>query len=276
MKNIKRKCLLCNSLNNSLLFEYKGFDIYAEKLKLKSRPKWYLCNNCGVFFSVQYNKISKVYIDNTLYDMQFDINKIKERYNKLMALPNEKSDNFFRVKRVKEYHEKILSEFALSSKRKNKILDVGAGTGFFLAKFLDSKYTGYALEVNKIAAAHIKKELKIEVIDEYIENVEFEHKFDIITLNKVVEHIKHPVNFLKIVSGFLKENGIIYIELPDIISYEKYGETSDAFGTGHYMVYGSQSLCYLLNKCGLEILMLDRINEPSLKSTIYAFARIKK
>ena len=40
-------------------------------------------------------------------------------------------------------------------------------------------------------------------------------KFNIITLNKVLEHVKNPIEILKNTHFWLLEKGFVYIELPD-------------------------------------------------------------
>ena len=39
-------------------------------------------------------------------------------------------------------------------------------------------------------------------------------KFDLISFNKVLEHVKNPIMLLKSSKRFLNENGIVYIEVP--------------------------------------------------------------
>ena len=58
-----------------------------------------------------------------------------------------------------------------------------------------------------------KKNIKINVGE--IGKLKIKKKFDLITLNKVLEHVENPVNFLKNSIKFLKKDGLIYIEVPD-------------------------------------------------------------
>ena len=44
----------------------------------------------------------------------------------------------------------------------------------------------------------------------------FKKKFDLISFNKVLEHLKNPIMLLKSSKRFLNKNGIVYIEVPDI------------------------------------------------------------
>ena len=266
-------CLLCNSKKIDFKFSYKGNDIYLEKTnRIDFKLDWFECANCNVFFSKQLNNIKDVYSDLDLYDAQYDKDSIKERFAEIMSLDENSSDNVMRVKRIKLFHNRYIDNFNLN-KKPFSILDVGAGLGVFLAKFLDKNFVGTALEVNKIAANHLNESLNIKVYQKKIQDVSSRLRFDLITMNRVIEHIKNPIEALTFVHKIVKKKGYIYIELPDVFSYRFAGNKSDAFASGHYMVYSPKSLSWLLERSGFEILTLDRVIEPSNKFTIFAFAK---
>lgn len=265
------KCLLCGSENNNFIFTFKGKDIYLEKLRVNDFSlKWFQCYNCSAYFSEQYGGIERLYNDKKLYDAQYDKKSIKTRFKKIMSLKEKESDNAFRVKRIKSFHRVYSKNFKLR-KKIFKILDVGAGTGVFLANFLDDSYKGYALEINKIAANHMKEELSIRVYTVPIGELYSNNKYDIVTINKVLEHIEKPLTFLKSVRNVLDRKGIVYVELPDTLNFKYYGDSSEAFTSGHYMVFNPESIFYLSQNTGFEILKINRIIEPSGKITIYSF-----
>ena len=41
-------------------------------------------------------------------------------------------------------------------------------------------------------------------------------KYDVVILISVLEHVKNPISFLKKISSFLKKNGKIIIEVPNV------------------------------------------------------------
>ena len=66
------------------------------------------------------------------------------------------------------------------------------------------------LDLDKRYANFLKKK-EIKVFVNKIENLDIKEKFDLITFNKVLEHVKNPSKFLKNSIKFLKNNGLIYI-----------------------------------------------------------------
>ena len=270
------RCLLCGSDNTNFKFTFDGVDIYLNKLGVTDfKLHWYECADCGVYFSEQYENIEKVYEDETLYDAAYDKNEIKIRYEKIINLPEASSDNAQRVKRCKEYHQRFCELFGIQ-KNSYEVLDVGAGMGVFVSKFRDSKYNCSALELNKVAATHISNVMpSVKVHQEYMENLSFNKTFDLITLNRTLEHIKSPVPVMREVASGLVDNGMVYLELPDTLSFIFGKSSNEAFGSGHYMVYNSDSIRYLFGCAGFELMKLERLKEPSGKYTIYAMG-IKK
>ena len=265
------KCLLCGSYNTSFKFTFDGVDIYLNKLGITDfKLHWYECADCGVYFSEQYENIEKVYEDETLYDAAYDKNEIKIRYEKIINLPEASSDNAQRVKRCKEYHQRFCELFGIQ-KNSYEVLDVGAGMGVFVSKFRDSKYNCSALELNKVATAHIKNAIPNTVVyQDYTQNLNFKNAFDLIVLNRVLEHIETPIAVLSDVHTALKQNGMLYLELPDSFSFYLDGSSNEAFSSGHYMVYNDSSIMYMFKKASFRLMKLERLKEPSGKYTIYA------
>lgn len=268
------KCLLCGTENTNFKFNFTGNDIYLKKLNIIDFDlKWYECEECGVYFSKQHENIEKVYEDEALYDAAYDKNEIEIRFNKIMNLAENNSDNVKRVMRCKDYHKEFLKLFSIT-KDKYNLLDIGAGLGVFLARFMDNNYKVHALELNKVAANHIKKVIpEIIVYQDFMQNINFDAEFDLITLNRVLEHIKTPIDVMKEVKKSLTSSGLVYLELPDTLSYDLDGSSNEAFSSGHYMVYNSKSINYIFNIIGLELMSLSRVKEPSGKYTVYAIGR---
>ena len=99
-------------------------------------------------------------------------------------------------------------------------------------------------------------------------------KFDFISLNKVLEHIDNPLQFLKKIKNILRENGTIYIEVPHISGANRKNDNS--LVSLHCNIYSKKSLILLASKLNLKIMNIKIIKEPSNKKTIYTFLKLEK
>ena len=181
----------------------------------------------------------------------------------------EKSDNYHRINRVLRY-------FKSKKNKKIDLLDVGSGLSVFiygLKKRVKWNLFGIEPDINFVK---FSKELNINVMHSNLKSKIFKgKKFDIITLNKVVEHVKDPVKFLKIVNRLLKLNAQIYIEVPDgpSAAASKNGKFSEEFFVDHINIFSKNSLKRLLSLSNFKIKKLIRIKEKSGKYSIIAFAK---
>ena len=119
---------------------------------------------------------------------------------------------------------RIISEFKRIEierhRKKGRILDLGCGTGNFLSIFDENiKWERYGVEVSKYASQVAKKHLNDKIFTCELRNCCFPNNyFDVITANHVFEHLFNPHNELKEIHRILKEDGILYIRVPNIES----------------------------------------------------------
>ena len=115
---------------------------------------------------------------------------ILRKFNRINNLKN-KSDNFHRINRVLQFFQKKNKEY--------RLLDIGSGMGIFLYQL--KKKTNWKLqgiESDKNNVLFSKNNLKLSVKNKTFKSSQFKNlKFDIITLNKVIEHLKDPEFILK-------------------------------------------------------------------------------
>ena len=93
----------------------------------------------------------------------------------------------------------------------SEILDFGCGRGGFiqLSKSISKRSVG--LELNKINREYINNS-GVQCVNTLSELND--DKFDLITLNHVFEHLNDPINILIELQKYLKDDGIIIIEVP--------------------------------------------------------------
>lgn len=261
--NAKKKCPICQSARIKYKFSYKN------SIKKNGR-KWYRCIDCLAFIG-EYIEVHNLY-KNQYYP---SIEYIKERFDYVNSLPDYKSNNHHRVQRLSE-SIKIYERLGLLKSKERKILDVGCGFGIFLHKFLDYEKTwkGIGLDLD-VKLKKFLKSLGIQMI--VSQNLsQMKERFDLISFNRVLEHVENPTLLLKKASSILKDDGIIYLEVPDTLSYSLKGEKSESFVDDHYFIFSPKSIFILAEKTNLILLNLSRILEVNNKLTLYAFFSKKK
>lgn len=231
----------------------------------------YNCNICGVynnFHDLINEDFYKGFYNNSITSKSFE-----ERFQRIINLPESNSDNKNRVKRVVSF---LKNEFGKLNHK--KALDIGSGTGVFLYELKkenlfttcidpDLQSINHALNVIKVDKAHCGS----------LTDFKSTLKYDLITFNKVLEHLKDPIANIKKALKHLSKNGILYIEMPegDRIVNEKLVSKRAEFAVEHYTIYNEKSIKGIAELCSLKIIELNVINDPSGKKTIYAFYKEK-
>lgn len=96
------------------------------------------------------------------------------------------------------------------------ILDIGSGYGFFLAEMEKRKFNPVGIEISQTSRTIAKKITNAKILTVNMLKDKLTQKFDAITLFHVLEHIAQPVKFLKRIRNLLKDNGKIFIEVPNL------------------------------------------------------------
>jgi 2-polyprenyl-3-methyl-5-hydroxy-6-metoxy-1,4-benzoquinol methylase len=100
------------------------------------------------------------------------------------------------------------------------ILDVGAGTGFFLNKMLLNGWQVTGTEKSPDARKFAKTEFNLELLEtEKLFQLE-NKKFDTITLWHVLEHLHQLEKYIETFSRLLKNEGKLIIAVPNHKSYD--------------------------------------------------------
>jgi hypothetical protein len=159
------------------------------------------------------------------------------------------------------------------------VLDIGAGTGVFLARFLREAQPGRRWEALAVgptdAAAHLRSLGLFEVREAIYTADSGLRGYDLCTLNKIVEHLPEPVPLLRDVCAALRApGGIVYVEVPDKLTVGHRPPEDNILGALHCHLYDFRSLADLLERAGLVPLRIDRLFEPSGKISVAAFATL--
>lgn len=227
----------------------------------------YLCPVCGVYNNMHNYDFEAIYTKK--YNLDTYKNSLLERYNAVMGLPFEKSDNKHRVRRIADFFGSRGAGL-----KGMRVLDVGSGLGVFLGELVKYGVEGYCLDPDPLSAEHALKNagVKRAYNGDFLSS-DINMKFGLISFNKVLEHIAAPAGFLRKAAGLLVAGGFVYLELPDGKNALAGGELADReeFYIEHYTIFSEKSVRFLSDSEGFRIAELKCIKEPSDKYTIYAF-----
>lgn len=147
---------------------------------------------------------------------------------------------------------------------RGRLLDVGAGTGDFLAKAKNKGWEVHGVEVNEIAREKAKEKGLMLKTD--LEAFSGQH-FDVITLWHVLEHLHGLEAQIKKLNMLLSKNGTLVVAVPNFRSYDAkhYGKFWAAYDTPRHLWHFSRSS---MHKLFTPQFTLERI-KPMLFDAFY-------
>jgi 2-polyprenyl-3-methyl-5-hydroxy-6-metoxy-1,4-benzoquinol methylase/ribosomal protein S27E len=232
-KFVNIPCPACESDNYHFSFEKGGFTFVT-------------CEKCDTLF------INPRPSFEALEDFYTTSKSIKYWNDKIFPISEDsRRSNIFapRAKRIVELCKKLNIATKI-------LLDVGAGFGTFCEEV--NKFNVF----NKVIAIELSSELAatcrqkgIATIESSIEKVGI-NDASVITNFELIEHLYWPKDFLFACKRALPKGGLFIITTPNIKGFDllTLGKLSDNIDGPHHLNYfNPQSLGYLLESCGFEI-----------------------
>ncbi|MBF0176714.1 MAG: class I SAM-dependent methyltransferase [Magnetococcales bacterium] len=198
---------------------------------------------------------------------------LKRAFDKIVALPPEKSDNTGRVRYVLEFMRRRLAS-SQGNTMQPKILDVGSGLGVFLHAMKKAGWRCRAVDMDQRQVDHLNQVVGVHAILGDAVLAQGLGQFNLVSFNKVLEHVANPVELLSGVACLLETDGVVYVELPDAEGAEKEGFHREEFFLGHIHVFSFASFSHLAMRAGYRMISLERLREPSGKYTLRGFMAI--
>lgn len=247
-KNIKKyknliPCPICNNKGSTLVCSYD------DKSVIK-------CSNCEMMYRIPYNEILK--------------DKCQECADKCFLnvkdyLPSKiqyENNNFKRIKKCVE-----------DSFSQKKVLELSPGVGALATliiaeggeyKGLESSTSFYNLSAKTFPGLKDKVTYGDFDLDKHFEN----EVFDLIIAIDILEFIPNPVLFLKQLKKHLKQDGILFIEIPDqsflkirsLIRKILRLHLSSPLHPGHINFFTKKTFAMSMEKAGYEIIKMFRIS----------------
>jgi SAM-dependent methyltransferase len=258
----------CNRYIGATSFEYDtppvgetAFDLQGQQY---CRSYW-RCGICRHEFAQHDLDLSSLY--GGAYVEQTYGDRIRTTFERIVALPPERSDNMGRVQRILDFAAAHFHAGYLPT-----LLDIGAGLGVFPYAMRQAGWACTALDPDLRAARHLAEVVGVRAVvgDFFSADPAELGRFDVITLNKVIEHVEDPVAMLAKATGLLTPAGFIYVEVPHVAA-AKEGAGREEYFIEHHHVFSPTSLVLSGERAGLSLLELEGLREPSGKYTLRSF-----
>jgi 2-polyprenyl-3-methyl-5-hydroxy-6-metoxy-1,4-benzoquinol methylase len=224
-------CIICGKAQFSPLYAQEHWQIYK-------------CNNCSL----------------GVLDPQPSLEQLQNLYTK-EYFESHYQENLLTgsaqlQQRLKQENHRL--RFFRKFKKDGKILDIGCGRGYFLIACRDLGYTVEGIDISDAAAMHIRSEFKIPVHVGKLNTIKLaESSFDIITMWHSLEHTADPNFYIKIARRWLKNDGILVVDVPNYQGYDasrykdKWSHWDLPF---HFYHFSPGALNVLLQKHGFHVI----------------------
>jgi SAM-dependent methyltransferase len=222
------------------------------------------CPACGHFLSLHDLDLRGLY-QGAYVDSVYGGDRLRLAFDRVNALPPERSDNAGRVARILRFAA------GLALPASPAVLDVGAGLAVFPRRMQQSGWRATALDPDPRAAAHARQVAGVEAICAGFLQAANLGRYHAVTFNKVLEHVPDPVAMLARAKECLAPGGFVYVEVPDGEAAAAHGPEREEFFIEHHHIFSAISFAILSTRAGFQVIELERLREPSGKYTLRAF-----
>lgn len=240
MENLD-KCPVCGHKDHSTMFSCKDYVASGEVFNIVS------CKQCSLQFTnprPSYSEIGPYYQSNN-YISHAGHNKSKLGITYWLYDLVSKYNIGRKLNHIKEYHPS------------GKLLDLGCGLGYFLNGVKkDNTFDCVGADVSNEAIKYVKDNFGISVENEDALNNFKDDSFDVITQWHVMEHVHKLEERMLFLKRVLKENGTMFIAVPnagsfDANHYKSYWDGYDV--PRHIYHFTRSSFSLLMDKHGFEV-----------------------
>lgn len=141
-----------------------------------------------------------------------------------------------------------------------RILEVGCSSGGLLEALKSERCEVYGIEPGAAAVQEATRKIGSDRIEHgFLEDTQFTtESFDSIVAIQTFEHFSHPSKQLITMHRLLKEEGLIFLEVPNALAIAGVYRWGLAPSANHLYIYTIPTLSLLLRKCGFTVLEIHK------------------
>lgn len=223
-------CPVCNGARLKFKFFKNGFNFVK-------------CQKCNLVFanprpSIEFLKKYYIEGDAAKYEQSVVLRKTAKFRSQIILRPK----------------LEIVNKFF--NKNKNKILDIGCASGYFLDLADKYGWNCYGVEPNQDAINFLKRHFpNIKVFNTTIEELETRIEFNTITCWEFIEHVLNPLEIFKKIYSLLDKKGILVLSTPNSEGFDMtvLKELSDVYWPPcHVNYFNPEAIKFVLKKAGFK------------------------
>jgi SAM-dependent methyltransferase len=178
----------------------------------------------------------------------------------------------FWLKHAKDYVDKIISRFHLTSK--SNVVEVAANDGYLLQYILEKNIPCYGIEPTK-STAMVARMKGIEIIEDFfgeqkaVNLVKLNKQADLIVANNVLAHVPDVNDFIRGFKILLTPLGVATFEFPHLLNLVKYSQF-DTIYHEHYSYLSMIAVQTIFEKNGISIFDVEELPTHGGSLRVYA------
>jgi len=247
----KHSCLVCQSKEYETVYTLRE-DPYLRRLGLQTTPvSKVLCRECGLIYS----------------QPQLEESELKQLYASLRQSDMPAEEHlWWKERQAQEDFEWVRPYLGA----RGSVLDIGCSEGSFLRMFQKHGWQPCGIEPSSFGRFG-RARYGLDVREGLFEEIDLdEHSFDLVAALRVLEHIANPREFLSRIDSLLKQEGLLYLEVPNV--WNPRHHLREFLGAQHLRLFSKETLLLFLAQMGFEPVAVD----DSKRSLRVLFKRSQK
>ena len=146
-------------------------------------------------------------------------------------------------------NRRYLSQLHRAGARTGKLLEVGIGSGSFLAQARAGGFEVTGCDLSEAVCDRVQNALGIQIHCGSLESLP-ERRWDVVVMNHVLEHVENPLAFLRAARERLRPGGLLHVAVPNAACWEASLPGWNSYERYHVAYFNGPSLDRALRAAG--------------------------